>query len=40
VVLHGGKVVEAGPTAEVVASVNPFVQQLIRGDIAGPVHLM
>ncbi len=40
VVLHDGKVVEAGPTAEVVQSVNPFVQQLIRGDIEGPVHLM
>jgi phospholipid/cholesterol/gamma-HCH transport system ATP-binding protein len=40
VVLHGGKVVEAGPTAEVVRSVNPFVQQIIRGDITGPVHLM
>ena len=40
VVLHDGKVVEAAPTAEVVRSVNPFVQQLIRGDITGPVHLM
>ncbi|MGA6994460.1 MAG: ABC transporter ATP-binding protein [Candidatus Deferrimicrobiaceae bacterium] len=40
VVLHDGKVVEAAPTAEVVHSVNPFVQQLIRGDITGPVHLM
>ncbi len=40
VVLHDGKVVEAAPTGDVVRSVNPFVQQLIRGDIAGPVHLM
>ena len=40
VVLHDGKVVEAAPTEEVVRSVNPFVQQLIRGDITGPVHLM
>jgi phospholipid/cholesterol/gamma-HCH transport system ATP-binding protein len=40
VVLHDGKVVEAAPTAEVVHSINPFVQQLIRGDITGPVHLM
>jgi phospholipid/cholesterol/gamma-HCH transport system ATP-binding protein len=40
VVLHDGKVVEAAPAAEVVHSVNPFVQQLIRGDITGPVHLM
>jgi len=40
VVIHDGKVIEAAPTGEVVRSVNPFVQQLIRGDIAGPVHLM
>ena len=39
-VLHEGKVVVAGPTTEVVRSANPLVQQLIRGDIAGPVHLM
>ena len=40
VVVHDGKVIEAAPAAEVVRSVNPFVQQLIRGDITGPVHLM
>ncbi len=40
VVLHDGKVIEAAPTADVLGSVNPFVQQLIRGDITGPVHLM
>ncbi len=39
-VVHDGRVIEAGPTDGVVKSVNPFVQQLIRGDIAGPVHLM
>ena len=39
-VIHDGRVIEAGPTDGVVNSVNPFVQQLIRGDIAGPVHLM
>ena len=39
-VLHDGKVVVAAPTSEVVHSTNPFVQQLIRGDITGPVHLM
>ncbi len=39
-VIHDGRVIEAGPTDDVVKSVNPFVQQLIRGDIAGPVHLM
>ncbi len=38
--VHDGKVIEAGPTDVVVKSVSPFVQQLIRGDIAGPVHLM
>jgi phospholipid/cholesterol/gamma-HCH transport system ATP-binding protein len=40
VVLHGGKVVQAGPTDEVVRSKDPFVRQLIRGEIEGPVHLM
>lgn len=40
VVLHGGKVVEAAPTDAVVGSVDPFVRQLIRGDITGPVHLV
>ncbi len=39
-VVHDGRVIETGPTDGVVKSVNPFVQQLIRGDIAGPVHLM
>ena len=39
-VVHDGRVIEAGATDAVVKSVNPFVQQLIRGDIAGPVHLM
>ncbi len=39
-VIHDGRVIEAGPTDAVVNSVNPFVQQLIRGDIAGPVQLM
>ena len=40
VVVHDGKVVEAAPTPEVTRSINPFVQQLIRGDISGPVQLM
>ncbi len=40
VVVHDGRVVMAAPTAEVVDSVDPFVQQLIQGDITGPVHLM
>jgi phospholipid/cholesterol/gamma-HCH transport system ATP-binding protein len=40
VVLHDGKVVVSAPAEEVYHSADPFVQQLIRGDIAGPVHLM
>lgn len=39
-VVHDGRVIEAGPTGDVVKSVSPFVQQLIRGDIGGPVRLM
>ncbi|HEY7528699.1 MAG TPA: hypothetical protein VH660_06060, partial [Candidatus Deferrimicrobiaceae bacterium] len=40
VVLHDGKVVVSAPSDEVFHSSDPFVQQLLRGDIAGPVHLM
>jgi phospholipid/cholesterol/gamma-HCH transport system ATP-binding protein len=40
VVLQGGKVVLSGPAGEVYRTPDPFVQQLIRGDISGPVHLM
>lgn len=40
VVLHAGRVISAGPTQIVVKDPNPVVQQLIRGDISGPVHLM
>jgi phospholipid/cholesterol/gamma-HCH transport system ATP-binding protein len=40
VVLHDGKVVQAAPTEEVVASTDPVVRQLIRGELLGPVHLM
>ena len=40
VVLHGGKVIEAGPPDTVRNSVNPVVRQLVEGDINGPVHLM
>ncbi|MCL5966956.1 MAG: ATP-binding cassette domain-containing protein [Deltaproteobacteria bacterium] len=40
IVLHGGRVIEAGPTDAVVNSVNPFVLQLITGDIQGPVRVM
>ena len=40
VVVHGGKVIEAGPPEDVRNSVNPFVRQLVQGDIHGPVQLM
>ena len=40
VVVHGGKVIEAGPPEAVRNSVNPFVRQLVEGDIHGPVQLM
>ena len=40
VVVHGGKVIEAGAPKDVRNSVNPFVHQLVQGDIHGPVHLM
>ena len=40
VVVHGGKVVEVGAPKDVRNSVNPFVRQLVEGDIHGPVHLM
>jgi len=34
------KVVEVGTPGEIQNSVNPFVRQLVEGDIAGPVQLM
>ena len=40
VVMHDGKVVLSGPAGEVVRSPDPFVRQLISGDISGPVRLM
>jgi phospholipid/cholesterol/gamma-HCH transport system ATP-binding protein len=40
VVVHGGKVIEAGPPEAVRNSVNPFVRQLVHGDIHGPIQLM
>ncbi len=40
VVLHGGKVIEAGPPEDVRTSANPIVRQLVHGDIHGPVRLM
>jgi len=40
VVLHRGKVIEVGPPKAVLDSVNPFVRQLVEGDIFGPVQMM
>jgi phospholipid/cholesterol/gamma-HCH transport system ATP-binding protein len=40
VVVHGGKVIEAGAPAAVRNSVNPVVRQLVEGDIHGPIQLM
>jgi len=40
VVVHDGKVVEVGTPGEIRNSVDPFVRQLVDGDIAGPVQLM
>lgn len=40
VVVHDGKVIEAGSPEAVRISDNPFVRQLVEGDIHGPVHLM
>jgi phospholipid/cholesterol/gamma-HCH transport system ATP-binding protein len=40
VVVHNGKVIEVGKPGEIQNSVNPFVRQLVEGDIAGPVQLM
>jgi len=40
VVVHNGKVVEVGKPGEIQNSGNPFVRQLVEGDISGPVQLM
>jgi phospholipid/cholesterol/gamma-HCH transport system ATP-binding protein len=40
VVVHNGKVVEVGNPAEIQNSANPFVRQLVEGDIFGPVQIM
>jgi phospholipid/cholesterol/gamma-HCH transport system ATP-binding protein len=39
-VVRDGRVIEAGDVASVLRSGQPFVQQLIHGDIHGPVRLM
>ena len=40
VVVHGGRVIEAGPPEAVRNSADPLVRQLVEGDIHGPVQLM
>lgn len=40
VVMHEGKVIEAGAPKDVRNSVNPFVRQLVQGDIHGPIQRM
>jgi phospholipid/cholesterol/gamma-HCH transport system ATP-binding protein len=40
VVVHDGKVIEAGPPEAVRDSPNPIVRQLVEGDIHGPIQLM
>jgi len=40
VVVHNGKVVEVGAPDDIRNSVNPFVRQLVEGDITGPLQLM
>jgi len=39
-VVQDGRVVEVGTAEEIQHSVDPFVRQLVDGDIAGPVQLM
>lgn len=39
-VIHDGKVVETGTAADIRNSINPFVRQLVEGDISGPLQLM
>ncbi|MCW2986983.1 MAG: transporter [Conexibacter sp.] len=37
--LWRGRIVEAGPAAEVFESTNPFVRQFLAGDSAGPLNM-
>lgn len=39
-VVHDGRVVEVGSPEEIQKSVDPFVRQLVDGDITGPVQVM
>ena len=40
VVVHNGKVVEMGNPSKIQNSTNPFVRQLVEGDISGPMQMM
>ena len=40
VVVHKGKVVEMGNPSKIQNSTNPFVRQLVEGDISGPMQMM
>ena len=37
--LYDGRIVEAGPAETIQNSPNPVIQQFIRGDPEGPIHL-
>jgi phospholipid/cholesterol/gamma-HCH transport system ATP-binding protein len=37
--LHEGKIIWAGPTAEVDRSGNPYVEQFIHGNAEGPIEM-
>ena len=37
--LHGGRIVWHGPTAEIDRSGNPFVDQFINGQADGPIQM-
>jgi phospholipid/cholesterol/gamma-HCH transport system ATP-binding protein len=37
--LHSGKIIWAGPTAEIDRSANPYVEQFIHGSAEGPIEM-
>ncbi len=37
--LHAGKIIWAGPTAEIDHSGNPYVEQFIHGNAEGPIEM-
>ncbi|MBF0187188.1 MAG: ATP-binding cassette domain-containing protein [Magnetococcales bacterium] len=40
VVLHQGKVLEAGPSLDIVNSDNPVIRQFINGELHGPIKVI